>query len=116
MTGFVHFDNYQEVVCRLSGRTIRLNLDPERFLIIPEPEWDLTCLNVGLRPLSERHKVAITSKASALFRSIVKPLLADPTQSNLIVALSRIMEGRGPRAGPLPSPGIRKIRRGSQNS
>ena len=91
MSDYWQVEDFRAVTSPLTGNTIRVNLDPVRFLILPEVMWDVGTLATGIKALRATGAWQRMSASSPHFRGLVRPLMDNPSQGGLANFIDVIM-------------------------
>lgn len=91
-----HYENYREIVSYLTGNTVTVNIDQNRFLLFPEDRWNHERLGLELATLSTKRSWtnAQSNARSPVFLAAVAPFFATPSHKAAVSALDAIMAGR----------------------
>ena len=76
-------DDFRAVTSPLTSNTIHVNLDAERFLIMPEVTWNIGMLAESILTLRARGAWQRHTASSNHFRALIKPLMDQPSQNRL---------------------------------
>lgn len=87
-------DEFLGVKSRLTGNTIRVNLDARRFLILPEATWDTCILHSAISTLTATGAWQRQGASSPRFRAVAKPLIDEPSHNQLAEFIDIVMKER----------------------
>ena len=87
-------DGFRTVTSMLTGNAIHVNIDAERFLILPEAKWDSEVLAERIAALRAAGTWQRHGASSRHFRALVRPLMDEPSQPRLTEFIDTAMSDR----------------------